>query len=101
MGLYSGIKEARDQAKNIKRQHLYDLAIEAVKNGTYKFKYGYNSSEALQEIEEVLKEINEDLLKDRISLKIASKTIDPCNIYFNNKLLGVFNSTLVIEIDAL
>lgn len=101
MGMFTGIKEARNKNKETKRQHLYNLAVDAVKNGTYKFKYGYNSGEALQEIEEVLREINEDLQKDRIVLKISAKTVEPCNIYLGNEFLGRFNFTIIIEIDAL
>ncbi len=101
MGLYSEIKEAREQSKATKREHLYKLAVEAVKNGTYKFTYGYNSDEALQEIEEVVDEMNEELEDDGLSLDISSTSNARVNVYNKNEFLGTFDCTLLISVETL
>ena len=101
MGQYSEIKKARDDSKAIKRDHLYKFAVESIKNGTYKFTYGYNSPEALQEIKEVIVEMNNDLKEDGIVLKISSTFYTKVTVTFKNDPIGTFDNTLNIEVDAL
>ncbi len=74
--------------------------LKYVKNGTYKFTYGYNSDEALQEIEEVVDEMNEELEEDGLTLDISSTSNARINVYNKNEFLGTFNFTLTIAIEA-
>ena len=104
MGMFSGIKEAREKAKALKREHLSKLAVEAVENGTYKFYYGYNSSEELQEVKEVVEEMNKELAQDKFEVRIISTyqaSAGSGKIMYKKEVLGNFDYYILLGIDAL
>ena len=103
MGMFSGIREAREKAKALKREHLSKLAVEAVENGSYELYYGYNSSEELQEIKEVLEEMNEELKQDKLELRVISTyqaSAGSAKIMYKKEVLGNFDYVILIGVDA-
>ena len=100
MGIFSGIKEARNKNKDIKRDHLNKLAVEAVSNGTYRFFYGYNSAEGLQEIKEVIEEMNKELAQDNMTLAVTATYSGYTKVTCKKDILGYFDYGVEICIDA-
>ena len=105
MGLIDEVKQARDAKKQLKREHILSSTIYVIKQGTYKFTYGYNSKEDLQELEEVIDELNNELKKDNFVLKILPSgcvdTYQHYEISVAGKPVGKFNNFIYIQVDAL
>ena len=105
MGLLDEVKKARDEKKQIKRNHLVEATIDAIKNGSYKFVYGFNSDEDYQELIEVMDQLNTELKNDKIMLIIKTKpalvTCAAYEIKVAGKSIGKFNSFIQINVDAL
>jgi len=101
MGMFSGLKEAREKTKAIKRDHLSKLAIEAINNGSYKFFYGFNSSEELQEIKEVIEEMNKELEQDKFVVRVVSTSAGYTRVHYKKECLGNFDYSVLIAIDAI
>lgn len=101
MGMFDDLKETRDERKKLKTEHLVALAKDSINNGTYRFFYGYNSGEDLQEVEEVLSDINKELKQYKFVIKIASKFNASIKVSLKGKDFGVFSYTVEFNVDAL
>lgn len=105
MGLLDEVKEARQAKKDLKRKHILASTVYTIKQGTYKFNYGYNSDEDLQEIKEVVAELNEELKEDKFVLKLVPtncrQTFYGYEIYVASSSIGKFHYYIEVLVDAL
>ena len=106
MGLLDEVKKARNETKAEKREQLLENTIYTIKNGTYKFFFGVNSSEEFQELKEVIAEINEELKEDKMMLRLSSeklgeKRFPGYEIYSCGSMIGKFYYCVQVEVDAL
>ena len=105
MSLLSDVKKVRDERKQVKRNHLLEATVHAIKKGTYKFNYGFNSDEDYQELIEVVDELNKELKDDKfvliVSQQPSTRNFAGYEITIADKSIGKFYFFVQISVDAL
>lgn len=97
----SAIREAREKARNAKKEYLIKEVARAITNGNYEFIFGFNSAVERDETEAILRELNVELRQDKLYLMIGGVEPRAINITEDKKLIYTFAYTCVIKIRLL